>query len=247
MRRLGVALFFAVGCIHGSSAARHDESAWHAIAQQERWTQQALAARANRAQLDAIRGGDFNAVGRGRKELKQLIQGIDRATWIRNTTAEMMADDSDPQLPTTFDRAARLRSESAQAGDELAAALAEANGGLTIADVRPGLDAVRKAQWSEERIARLPLRGSVRLAPAPLPLPKAFIAPAARLVAKNPDLTRELDRLQPDDAAQSRAQVANVDRRGEEAKRPAAAPVPAPPSPAPTEPDPWDTPVPPPG
>src|SRR5207253_2135649 len=83
------------------------------------------------------------------------------------------------------------------------------------------------------RIARLTSRaGGRRIAPAALPVPRPFLASAARLVAANPELTRELDRLAPDDAAQIRARLADVNREKEEAKRaePAAAPSPAPPA-----------------
>jgi len=236
MHRLSLVLLLASGCIHG--APRHDDRIVRTVSQQERWAEDAVAARPGRSQLDAIRSGDYQAVGRGRTELKRLLQAIDRGTWIRNTTAELMADDADPRLPAAFDRAGRLRSDAVQAADELASALAEAKGGLTIADLRPGFEAFRKAQASEDRIARLaPRAGGLRLLAAPLPVPRPFIAPAARLVSANPELTRELDRLPPDDAAQIRARVADMDRGREEQKRtevPAAAPVP-PPAPAASE------------
>lgn len=234
MRRIFFALLLAAGgCIHGSPAVQRDDRPIRAMAQQERWAQQALAARPTRAQLDAIRSSDFNAVGRARGDLKRLLQAIDRATWIRNTAAELMADDPDPELAATFDRAGRMRAEAVQAADELASALEEAKGGLTIGDLRPGFEAVRKAQASEDRIARLPLRaGGRRLALAPLPVPRPFISTAARLVAANPELTRELDRLSPDDAAQIRARLQDVDREKEEQKRSAPAAQAAPAAPA---------------
>jgi hypothetical protein len=221
MRRFPFAvLLAAAGCIHGSPAPQRDSNAVRAIAQQERWAQDALARRPDRTELQAIRSSDFTAVGRGRGELKRLLQAVDRATWIRNTSAELMLDDSDPQLAATFDRAGRIRADAIQAADELASALTEAKGGLSIGDLRPGLEAVRKAQASEDRIARLtPRAGGRRLAPAALPLPRPFLASAARLVAANPELTRELDRLAPDDAAQIRARLADVNREKEEARR----------------------------
>src|SRR2546430_1069342 len=147
MRRFAFAVLLAAGgCIHGSSAPQRDSNALRAIAQQERWAQDALSRRPDRTELQAIRSSDFTAVGRGRGELKRLLQAIDRATWMRNTAAELMLDDADPQLAATFDRAARMRADAIQAADELASALAEAKGGLTIGDLRPGLEAVRKAQ-----------------------------------------------------------------------------------------------------
>ncbi|HZR08143.1 MAG TPA: hypothetical protein VFA79_06145 [Myxococcales bacterium] len=231
MRRILIAVFLAAGCIHGSPAVQRDDRALRAIAQQERWAQQALAARPTRAQLDAIRASDYAAVGRGRGDLKRLIQAIDRGTWIRNTAAEALAEGPDPELARAFDRAGRMRTEAVQAADELASALADAKGGLTIGDLRPGFDAVRKAQASEDRIARMPVRpGEPRLVPAPLPLPRPFIAGAARLVSANPELGRELDRLGPDEAAQIRARVGDVETAEQRPPEPppaTAAPPPA--------------------
>jgi hypothetical protein len=242
MRRSFLALLLAAGCIHG--APRRDDRAIRSIAQQERWAQDAVAAKPTRNQLDAIRSGDFQAVGRARAELKRLVQAIDRGTWIRNSSAELLADDQDPYLTAAFDRAGRVRSEAVQAADELASTLAETKGGLTIGDLKPGFDAVHKAQASEDRLARLPLRaGGVRLAPSPLPAPRAFIAPAARLVSANPELARELDRLAPEDASQIRARLADVDRGREEQRRVETSPPPAaaaPPIPAPEEPPPGE-------
>src|SRR5438105_8964789 len=134
MRRLFLAILLAAGCIHGSPASQRDSGAMRATAQQERWAQDALARRPSRADLQAIRSSDYAAVGRGRGELKRLLQAIDRDTWIRNTAAELMLDDADPQLAATFDRAARMRADAILAADELASALAEAKGGLTIGD-----------------------------------------------------------------------------------------------------------------
>jgi hypothetical protein len=233
MRGLFVAVVLATGCIHGSSAAQRDSGTVRAIAQQERWAQDAVARRPSRNELETIRNSDYAAVGRGRGELKRLLQAIDRGTWIRNTSAELLADDPDPQLAATFDRSARLRADAIQAADELALALAEAKGGLTVGDLRPGLEGVRKAQASEERISRLPARAmGQRLASVALPVPRPFLAAGARLVSANPELARELDRLPPEDAAQIRARLADVNREKEELKRaePAAAAPAVPPA-----------------
>ena len=231
MRRFFLAVLLAAGCIHGAPAPQRDSGAIRAIAQQERWAQDALARRTSPSELQLIRTSDYAAVGRGRGELKRLLQAIDRCTWIRNTAAELMATDGDPQLAASFDRAGRLRADAIQASDEVASALTEAKGGLTIGDLRPGFDAVHKAQASEDRLVRLPPRaGGQRLVPAPLPLPRPFLRSAARLVSANPELSRELDRLPPDDAAQIRARLADVDREKEEVKKtePAATPLPPP-------------------
>src|SRR2546430_9214102 len=138
MRRLFLAILLAAGCIHGSPASQRDSGAMRAIVQQERWAQDALARRPNRADLQAIRSSDYAAVGRGRGELKRLLQAIDRGTWIRNTAAELMGDDPDPQLAATFDRAARLRSRPAQSADERASAPPAVQDELTIRAAHAG-------------------------------------------------------------------------------------------------------------
>jgi hypothetical protein len=237
MRRILFALLLSVGCITGASAVQPDDRIARTLSQQERWAQDALAQRPTADQLEAIRNSDYTAVGRGRAELKRLLQAVDRGTWIRDTTAELTREDGDPRLFQQFDRAGRLRIEALQASDELASALAESKGGLTLGDLRLGFDAMHKAQASEDRLARLPPRpGAPRLGPAPLPIPRPLIMPAARVVSANPELTRELDRLPPDDAARIRAQVAELDRGREEQRRneaqvPAPAPEIAPPPP----------------
>ena len=238
MRRIILALLFSAGCIAGSSAVQRDDRVVRALSQQERWTQDALARRPTAEELDAIRNSDYAAVGRGRAELKRLLQAADRGTWIRDTTAELMRDDDDPRLQQQFERGGRLRADALGAADELAGALAEAKGGLTIGDLRPGFEALRKAQVSEDRLMRMPVqKGSPRLQAAPLPIPRPFITPAARVVSHNPELTRELDRLPADDAAKIRAQLVDLDRGKQEQKR-EEVPAPAadnPPVPAPEE------------
>lgn len=234
------ALLLSAGCITGSANVPKDDRVLRALSQQERWSQDALAQRPTAEQLDAIRASDYAAVGKGRAELKRLLQAVDRGTWIRDATVELMREDDDPRLLQQFDRAGRLRTDALQAGDELAGALAESKGGLTLADLRPGFEALHKAQASEDRLSRMPPRpGAPRLAPAPLPIPRPLIVPAARLLSANPELTRELDRFPADDATKIRAQAGSLDRGREEQRR--AEPATSqqaqePPMPAPAEP-----------
>src|SRR5579859_5202492 len=194
MRRT-VFLLFATGCIAGSSALQRDDRVLRELTRQERWAQQDIDARPARDQLDSIRGGDYGSVGAARKELQKLVQAVDRGTWIRDTTAQLMHEDNDPQLAQEFDRGGRLRADALQAADELASALAEARGGLTMADLKPGFEAMRKAQVSEDRLSKLPVSpGTPRLAPSPLPVPRPFEEAAARLVSANSELAKDLDR-----------------------------------------------------
>ena len=99
----------AAGCIVAGSQVRErevrDDRLVRQIAQQQRWAQQALDARPTKDQLDRIRQSDFSAVAAGRKELQRLIQAIDRGTWVRNAAAELLREESEPQLLQEFDRA----------------------------------------------------------------------------------------------------------------------------------------------
>lgn len=229
-------LSFGFGCIHGGYYAQErDDRVTRELARQDRWAQQALDARPNRDQLETIRSGDYGSVGAARKELQKLFMAVDRATWIRDTSAELMRDEPDPQLSSEFTRAGRLRGDAIQAADELADALAEARGGLTIVDLKPGFDALRKAQASEDRLSRM-VGPQLKLTAAPLPTPRPFIDAAARCVDANPELRSELDRLPGDDQTRIRARLADLDRSKEEQKRatppPASADVAPPPPPS---------------
>ena len=236
MRRTLLALaLFGSACITGSAQAPRDERLLRELTRQERWTQQALDARPNRAQLDTIRSSDYGSVAAARKEFQKLVMSVDRGTWIRETTAEMMREDHDPQLAQAFDRAGRTRIQSIQAADELADALAEARGGLAISDLGPAFDALRKAQASEDRLAHT---AGLKLVPSPMPVPRPFVEAAAKVVAANPDTLRDLDRLPSDEQIKIRAKMADLDREREEQKRvvventppPAAAVAPVAPS-----------------
>src|SRR3954464_3172885 len=136
MRRIILVLLLAAGCITGNSAVQHDDRMYRALSQQERWSQDALNQRLSPPQIDDIRNSDYAAVGRGRAELKRLLQAVDRGTWIRDTTAELMREDNDPRLLQQFDRAGRIRTDALQGADEVAGALADSKGGLTLAEPR---------------------------------------------------------------------------------------------------------------
>src|SRR5260370_9581360 len=131
MRRLVIAAFvLSASCIvRGPSVHEvRDDRVLRQISQQERWAQQALDARPTPDTLERIRSGDPAAVGPGRKELKKLIQAIDRGTWVRDTAAELLREDGDPGLAGDFDRCGRLRADAIHAADALASAPAEGGG-----------------------------------------------------------------------------------------------------------------------
>jgi len=230
MRNLFALLLLSAGCIAGHAVAERDDRLLREVSRQERWAQQAVEARPSPEQLERIRSSDYEAVSAARKELRRLIQAIDRGTWVREALLEAMRDDDDPQLLREFDQAGGLRKEAVAAADELADSLADAKGGLTMADLRPGFDALRKAQASEDRIAKMPGRapGALKLVPSPLPQPRPFLDAAAKIVHAHAEMAKELDKLAPDDAAKIRAKMAELDLQKEETK-PATAPASPPP------------------
>jgi len=227
MRRLVIAAFvLSASCIVPGPSVHEvrDDRVLRQISQQERWAQQALDARPTPDTLERIRSGDPAAVGPGRKELKKLIQAIDRGTWVRDTAAELLREDGDPGLAVDFDRGGRLRADAIQAADALATALAE-GGSLTVAELRPAFDALRKAQASEDALLKQPPRG-MKLTPAPLPSPRPFVDAAAKLAAADQEAAKQLEaQLPPEQVTQLRAKAADAERELEEKKRaPAQAP-----------------------
>ena len=218
-RNCFIVLLLSAGCITGSAAMQRDDRILREIGRQERWARQAIDAKPAKDQLESIRGSDYGSVGAARKEFVKLVQAVDRATWIRDTTAELMRDDRDPQLLHAFDRAGALRVDALQAADELASALADAKGGLTMADLRPAMNSLSKAQASEERLAKLPPPPQMpRLIPSPVPVPRPFQDAAARIAHENPESARDIDRLSPEEQTKIRARMADIDREKEEQK-----------------------------
>jgi len=249
MRISFLLLVLGAGCIAGRTYSEGDDRLLREISRQQRWAQQALEAKPSPDQLERIRNSDYEAVGAARKELRRLIAAVDRGTWVRDAAAAALEQDRDPQLAQEFDRAGRVRRETLLAADELAEALAEAHGGLTIGDLRPGFEALRKARQSEDALsakqAAAAKPGAPRLAPAALPVPQPFIEAAAKLVHAHAELAKELDRLPPQDATRIRARLGDLERQKEEQKReaaPAKAATAPPPPPAEAEaPAPSDT------
>ena len=232
MRRFVLTLLLCSGCLAGSGAWQRDDRVLREMTRQERWAREALDARPAKDQLESIRASDYGSVGAARKELMRLIQAADRSTWIRDTTLELLRDDNDPQLAQGFDRAGRLRSDALQAADELASALAEAHGGLTQADLKPAYEALRKAQASEDRLAKRPAAASLKLASAPLPVPPPFRDAAARLGAGAPAAPKDSSEkdspprdLSPEEKAKLHASAGDRDREKEQQKHAAAPPA----------------------
>lgn len=219
------ALFTSLGtaaCIQGRSHQR-DDRLYREIARQERWATDALAGRATAEDLTRIRQGDSQLAGLGRKQLKKLTTAADRSTWIREAVAEAVREDGDdPRLAADFERAGRSRNDAYVAADELALALAETRNGVSLAELRAGLESYQRARASDARLARdLAKTSLAKVGAAPMPVPKPFIAAAARVAFANPD--EKLAGFAPEDVTQIRAAVAELEKNP---PQPAAAATP---------------------
>ena len=239
-RSLLLVLFLSAGCLSGRALSGRDDGLLREIARQDRWTQQAVEARPSSEQLEQIRSSEYEAVGRGRKQLARLVQAASRGTWVREATADLLQEEDDLNLRQDFDDAGRLRGQALQIADELAQALAEANGGLSIADLKPAFAALEKARQSEDKLARLPAKWSGhKLAAAPLPAGPLFVSASARTLEGAGDVTRELDQLPAAEATKVRARLADAElertkaQQGKPAGKPAEARAPSAPDPGP--------------
>ena len=232
MRKASLALLICGGCIAGGSVVVHgdpdagDNRVLRQVMKQKLWAQQAVNSRPNPQQLDNLRSGkDQASITRSRGELTRLFQAIDRATWIRDTVAELMREDGDPRLAQEFDSAGHLRVDALRAAGDLSDALIDGGSGLSLADLKPGFDAVRKAQASEDRISRTPIGPNYpRLAPAALPIPSPFDRAVAKLNGAGPLPVAALPPIPGNDATRLHANAADLERQKEEQQRADAAP-----------------------
>jgi hypothetical protein len=232
MQKAFFALVLCGGCISGGAVVVHDSGTsgdpeasgsrvMRQVMRQDLWAQQALNSRPTQVQLEQLRTGrDPASINRARKELGNLMQAVDRATWIRDTTSELMREDGDPRLAQEFDRAGRLRADALRAAGETADALIDGGAGLTSADLQPGYNAVRKAQASEDKIARMPVGPTYpRLAPAALPVPNPLDRPSARLSGGAPPAVAALPPAINNDTVRMNANAADAARQKEEQQR----------------------------
>jgi hypothetical protein len=211
-------------CIQGRSHQR-DDRLYREIARQERWATDALAGRATADDLARIRQGDAQLASLGRKQLKKLTTAADRNTWIREAVAEGVREDGDdPRLAADYERAGRSRNDAYLAADELALALAETHNGVSLAELRAGLESYHRARASDARLARdLTKTSLAKVGAAPLPVPKPFIAAAARVAFTNPD--EKLAGFAPEDVTEVRAAVAGLEKNPPQPAAVAANPV----------------------
>lgn len=147
-------LLLLAGCL-AERAHQRDDRLFNEVSKQERWAQDAVAAKLSPEDLVRVRRGDEDAVRSGRKTLRKLVSAVDRGTWIRDAAVESMREDGqEAGLVADFEGAGRTRNEALQAADELATALAEPRDGASLGELRAGLDGYRRARESETRLAK---------------------------------------------------------------------------------------------
>jgi hypothetical protein len=230
-------------CITGSQPAHErDQRLVREIAQQQRWTGEAVAGRPAAEELDAVRGGDADAVSDARKRFRRLLMAVDRTVWIREAEVralrEVQGDAiAEDEAVAGFDRAGRQRADALAAADDLAKALADSKSkrAISLDELRRALLTIQKAQESEQRLAR-ELGRAGRSADAPLTLQRLsaatnsrgryFVDATVRYLSNHPDERYGLDSWASqlsNEKSQIRAALADAD-----ANRPPPAPAPAP-------------------
>jgi hypothetical protein len=225
---LASALAFAA-CVAESRQARPAEAspppapdrsqeALREIDRQQRWLADALAKRPPADELDAVREGDADAITDTRRRFRNLLAGVERGTWVRQTVPEVLRASSNPdRLVAAFDAAGRDRNEAMGAADETARALAVARSqkAISLDELRRGLQAARLARQGEQKLAsnlgRAARPGSnadplQRLTTVPMPLQPPFIEATARYLAAHPGEDRALDSWGPY-LAEERSQI----------------------------------------
>jgi hypothetical protein len=239
MRRniLILALPALSACITGTQPAHErDQKLAREIAQQQRWTGEAVAGRPAPDELDAVRAGDADAVSDARKRFRRLLMAVDRTVWIREAEVRALREAqgdalAEDEAVAGFDRAGRQRVDALAAADDLGRALADSKSkrAISLDELRRAILTVQKAQDSEQRLSR-DLSKAGRSAEAPLaltrltastgPRSKIFIDASVRYLMNHPDEQYGLDSWSPQlasERSQIRAALADA-----EANRPPA-------------------------
>jgi hypothetical protein len=230
-------------CITGSQPAHErDQRLMREIAQQQRWTGEAVAGRPAAEELDAVRSGDMDAVSDARKRFRRLLMAVDRTVWIREAEVRAIRDAqgdtlAEDEAVAGFDRAGRQRIDALAAADDLAKALADSKSkrAISLDELRRAMLTTQKAQESEQRLARdLSKAGRAQDAPLALtrltassgPRSTVFIDATVRYLLNHPDEQYGLDSWSPQ-LANERAQIRAALADAEASRPPAPAPAPA--------------------
>ncbi|MFL5364557.1 MAG: hypothetical protein ACJ781_03685 [Myxococcales bacterium] len=229
-------------CITGSQPAHErDQRLVREIAQQQRWTGEAVAGRPAAEELDAVRSGDADAVSDARKRFRRLLMAVDRTVWIREAEIRAIRDAqgdaiAEDEAVAGFDRAGRQRVDALVAADDLAKALADSKSkrAISLDELRRAMLTVQKAKESEQRLSKeLGKAGRSQESPGALtrltassgPRGTVFVDATVRYLLNHPDEQYGLDSWTAQlatERSQVRAALADA-----EASRPQA-PAPAP-------------------
>jgi len=235
-----------------------DDQLVRQIADQSRWAREAVQSRAEKDELDAAREDDAEAVADLRKRFRKQTAAIARTTWIREAVVlelEQGAAD-EAALVSDFDQAAQARMETIEAADEIAQALAASKvaKSISLGELRSAMLEVHRAQEIEQRLAKSIGRSAdgarggsppdagpgkatpaapalARLQTVTLPVPKPFVAAAAKLIELHPDEGKGLTSFGPKllaEATEIRAELADLANKPPEPGPEAAPAVPAP-------------------
>jgi hypothetical protein len=229
-------------CITGGSQPAHerDQRLVREIAQQQRWTGEAVAGRPAAEELEAVRSGDADAVSDARKRLRRLLMAVDRTVWIREAEIRAIREAqgdaiAEDEAVAGFDRAGRQRVDALVAADDLAKALADSKSkrALSLDELRRAMLTVQKAQESEQRLSKdLAKAGRSQDSPVALtrltastgPRSKVFIDATVRYLLNHPDEQYGLDSWSPQ-LATERAQIRAALLDAEASRPPAPAPA----------------------
>ena len=239
MRRniLILALPALSACITGTQPAQQrDQKLAREIAQQQRWTGEAVAGRPAPDELEAVRSGDADAVSDARKRFRRLLMAVDRTVWIREAEVRALREAqgdalAEDEATAGFDRAGRQRNDALAAADDLAKALADSKSkrAISLDELRRALITVQKAQESEQRLSKELAKAGrspdsplalTRLSASTGPRNKAFVDASVRYLTNHPDEQYGLDSWSPQlasEKSQIRAALADA-----EANRPPA-------------------------
>jgi hypothetical protein len=228
-------------CITGTQPAHErDQRLVREIAQQQRWTGEAVAGRPAAEELDAVRSGDADAVSDARKRLRRLLMAVDRTVWIREAEIRAIREAqgdaiAEDEAVAGFDRAGRQRIDALVAADDLAKALGDSKSkrALSLDELRRAMLTVQKAQESEQRLSKElgkagRTQGSpvalTRLTASPGPRSTIFVDATVRYLLNHPDEQYGLDSWG-QQLATERSQVRAALADAEASRPPAPAPA----------------------
>jgi hypothetical protein len=156
---LVVCLLAAPACLVEGPHSRDQHRTVDIIRQEHRWAADQIGRRVTEEDLARVRSGELQASRAARVKFVRLVDGIDRATWIREATPRgIWASAYDPpdmdELAFRFERAGLLRRQAMAEADELADALVDSAvpGAISFSELRKAMLAANRADASEAHL-----------------------------------------------------------------------------------------------